>query len=118
MGMDIAQALLALEPNAQFTVVGDTYSGINWLSPEIDIPTEAEITAKIAEWDAAAPMRALREKRNRLLLETDWWALSDVGVTTAHFDYRQALRDLPRTPEALADPATVVFPTKPAYGDE
>jgi hypothetical protein len=33
--------------------------------------------------------------RNDLLQETDWWASSDLTMTQAQIDYRQALRDLP-----------------------
>ena len=47
---------------------------------------------------AAAPARALaelRSKRNRLLAETDYLALSDSTLTSDMTTYRQALRDLP-----------------------
>lgn len=36
-----------------------------------------------------------RANRNALLLETDWWASSDLTMTQEQTDYRQALRDLP-----------------------
>ena len=36
-----------------------------------------------------------RSKRNRLLDETDWWAVSDRTMTSAQTTYRAALRDLP-----------------------
>lgn len=35
-----------------------------------------------------------REKRDSLLLQTDWWALSDVTMTAEQTAYRQALRDI------------------------
>lgn len=35
-----------------------------------------------------------RQERDRLLSETDWWANSDVTMTTQQRDYRQALRDI------------------------
>ena len=37
------QAIKSLEPNAQFVIRGDE---IEWLSPEITQPTEAEISAE------------------------------------------------------------------------
>lgn len=37
-----------------------------------------------------------RAKRNELLAETDWWAVSDRSMTQAQADYRQTLRDLPQ----------------------
>lgn len=52
----------------------------------------------------------IREKRNKLLAETDFYALSDVTMTTEMSNYRQALRDLPST---TSNPDDVVFPTKP-----
>ena len=63
--------------------------------------TAAEETARDNEEAAvvaAAPARALadlRSKRNRLLAETDYLALSDATLTSAMTTYRQALRDLP-----------------------
>ena len=53
-----------------------------------------------------------RNKRNALLAETDWWALSDCTMTAEQTAYRQALRDITahaNWPE-LADSD---WPTKP-----
>tara|TARA_B100001939_G_scaffold91860_1_gene78739 strand:+ start:565 stop:933 length:369 start_codon:yes stop_codon:yes gene_type:complete len=52
----------------------------------------------------------IRVKRNELLAETDFYALSDVTMTTEMSNYRQALRDLP---SSTSNPDDVVFPTKP-----
>ena len=52
----------------------------------------------------------LRRERNRLLAETDYLALADATLTDEMRAYRQALRDLPAN---TADPANVVWPTKP-----
>ena len=65
---------------------------------------------------AAAPARALadlRSKRNRLLAETDYLALSDATLTSAMTTYRQALRDLPTGKDTVAKCENAVFPTKP-----
>jgi hypothetical protein len=35
-----------------------------------------------------------RSKRSNLLSETDWWASSDLTMTSAQTAYRQALRDI------------------------
>ena len=51
-----------------------------------------------------------REKRNALLAETDWWAVSDRTMTQAETDYRQALRDVPAQ-EGF--PTNITWPTKP-----
>ena len=39
----------------------------------------------------AEPMRLLREERNRRLAETDWWASSDLTMSSERTTYRQAL---------------------------
>ncbi len=46
----------------------------------------------IAEIEILGP--EVREERNTLLAETDWWAVSDRTMTQAEIDYRQALRDI------------------------
>jgi hypothetical protein len=66
-------------------------------------PTEAEIQAKIAELEAAEPLRLLRQQRNQLLQQSDWMAVSDRVMTQAQIDYRQALRDLPETADPQLD---------------
>lgn len=52
----------------------------------------------------------VREKRNTLLAETDWWSCSDRTMTQAEIDYRQALRDIP---QQESFPMEVIWPTKP-----
>jgi len=83
-----------------------------------EMPTEAEIQAKIIELQAAEPLRLLREQRNQLLTATDWWVLPDRTPTQAQLDYRQALRDLPtNSPNAALDEngqlINVTWPTEP-----
>ena len=74
--------------------------------------------AEIAEREAYArdvlpveQMAALRGKRNQLLAETDYLALSDVTLSTEMAEYRQALRDLPAN---TSDPANPTWPVKPS----
>ena len=79
--------------------------------------TQEEETARDAEeqaWADGATDRAwetLREKRDGLLTETDWWAGSDLTMTTAQTTYRQALRDLPAN---TTDQANPTWPTMTA----
>lgn len=51
-----------------------------------------------------------RTKRNALLAETDFYALSDVTMSAEMTTYRQALRDVP---EQTDFPGTINWPTKP-----
>lgn len=59
-------------------------------------------------------MISLRAKRNRLLAETDFYALSDVTMSSEMEMYRQELRDLTNGLTTAADAEAVVFPTKPS----
>jgi len=102
------KAVASLRPNAQWVLRGDD---LEWLDAEQTQPTEAEIQAEIAELEAAEPMRLLREERNRRIAATDWWASSDLTMTTAQTAYRQALRDITETYTSLDD---VVWPEVPA----
>jgi len=64
----------------------------------------------------AAPTRALttlREKRNKLLVETDYLALSDATLTSDMETYRQALRDLPDGKNTVKKCEDATWPTKP-----
>lgn len=72
--------------------------------------TWSQVKAKSDELVAAAPLKALREERNRRIADTDWWASSDLTMTAQQTAYRQALRDITETYTSLTD---VVWPTKP-----
>ena len=54
-------------------------------------------------------MIEVRGKRDELLKETDFYALSDVTMSSDMTTYREALRDLP----ANVDLTNIVYPTKP-----
>ena len=67
-------------------------------------------------WNNGALSRAqanLREKRNRLLAETDFYALSDVTMSDDMKTYRQELRDLPAGKDTVEKCDNATFPTKP-----
>ena len=102
-----SSALHFLRPNAEWILNGDE---LVWLDTEQSEPTDAEITAKIAELEAAEPMRLLRAERNHRLAVTDWWASSDLTMTQEQINYRQALRDITETYTSLYN---VVWPETP-----
>jgi len=69
----------------------------------------------VVEYDTSAVtteanIMALRQERDRLISETDWWASSDLTMTSAQTTYRQALRDITDSATSLDD---VTWPTKP-----
>ena len=77
-------------------------------TPEQETARDAEEAAEEAAKPARA-MASLRTKRDHLLNDTDWWASTDLSITEAQTNYRQALRDLPaNTP----DPANPTWPTQ------
>ena len=81
--------------------------------------TAEEETARDAEEQAhadAAPARALaglRQRRNQLLAQTDFYALSDVTMSDDMTTYRQALRDLPAGKDTVDKVNNATWPTKP-----
>ena len=81
--------------------------------------TAEEETARDAEekaWADAAPARALarlRERRNRLLAETDFYALSDNTLSDEMKKYRKDLRDLPAGKDTVEKCDNATWPTKP-----
>lgn len=79
--------------------------------------SDSVIQAKIVELQAAEPMRLLRQQRDQLLTQTDWWVLPDRTATQAQLDYRQSLRDLPQNSSPKLDEngqlINVNWPEKP-----
>ena len=71
--------------------------GGKWQRFTVRNKTDAELLAEV------------RGKRTELLLETDYFALSDVTMSSDMTNYRKALRDLP----ANVDLSDITYPTKP-----
>ena len=125
MKYDIPSALQKLTPGAEWVLRGGEYSGLEWIDGHgYNKPTEAEITAKIAELEAEEPVRLLRIERDKRLAATDWKVVKakELGTNlSADFKaYRQALRDLPSTATPTLDErgdldfSSVTWPTEPA----
>jgi len=82
--------------------------------------TAEEISARQTEeanWNNGAFDRALenlRFKRNNLLAKTDFYANSDVTMSSAMTTYRQALRDITNGLTTVEQVDAVVFPEKPS----
>jgi len=67
------------------------------------------VTFTVREKTDEEKLAVIRTKRDTLLGETDFYALSDVTMSDEMATYRQALRDMPAT----ADLDNPVYPTKP-----
>jgi len=125
MKYDIPAALQKLTPGAEWVVRGDEYSGLEWLVGNgHDKPTEAALTAKIAELDGAEAMRLLREERDCRIAKSDWKVVmakeTGSNLSSAFKTYRQALRDLPASATPTLDSnykldmTSVTWPTEPS----
>ena len=92
------------------------YKLVNGIKIEL---TAEEIATRQAEeiaWNDGAFDRAiedLRAKRNKLLADTDYLALSDNTMSAEMTTYRQSLRDITNGLTTVADVEAVVFPIKP-----
>ena len=113
--MNIIKAIRKINPNAEVVVRGDDINTctFEWHNGTTPIPV-ADIQAQlpIVEFDMA--MEDLRAKRNKLLADTDYLALSDNTMSAEMTTYRQSLRDITNGLTTVADVEAVVFPTKPA----
>ena len=92
------------------------YHNINGTKVQFTADEETARDAEEAAWANAAPARALadlRTKRNRLLAETDYLALSDSTLSSDMTTYRQALRDFPAGKDTVAKCEGATWPTKP-----
>ena len=78
---------------------------------------EAARDAEEKAWADGALARAqatLRARRNQLLAETDFYAISDVTMSDDMKTYRQALRDLPSGKDTVEKCENATWPTKPS----
>ncbi len=84
----------------------------------VDLTAEeiSQRETKEKAWSDGAFDRAiadLRSKRNNLLNETDFYALSDVTMSEDMTTYRQALRDLPSGKDTVSKCENATWPDKP-----
>jgi hypothetical protein len=92
------------------------YHNINGNNVQFTAEEETARDNEEAAWANAAPARALadlRDKRNRLLAETDFYGNSDVTMSDDMTTYRQALRDLPAGKDTVDKCKNATWPTKP-----
>ena len=122
MKYDIAAALQALKPGAEWVLRGSEWSGLEWLDKKQTVPTEADVTAQIKTMDDAEAARLLRVERDVKLAALDWEVVkaysNGVAVDAKLKTYMQALRDLPASAKPTTDAAgelvtsSVTWPTR------
>ena len=92
------------------------YHNINGVRVQFTAEEETARDAEEQAWADGALARALatmRARRNQLLAETDFYALSDVTMSEDMTTYRQALRDLPAGKDTVDKVNNATWPTKP-----
>ena len=96
--------------------MADRYKLVNGERIKLTAKENAERDAEEKAWADGAFDRAiasLRQDRNRLLAETDFYALSDVTMSDEMKQYRQDLRDITIGLDTEKKVKAKKFPTKP-----
>lgn len=110
--VQICDVILKINPKAKVSCIDNDINQITWLedTPEI---SKADIEAQIPIVKFDMAINKLRAKRNKLLADTDYLALSDNTMSAEMISYRQSLRDITEGLTTVADVEAVTFPTKP-----
>ena len=96
MKVNVAQAILALEPTAQFTVIEEDLDQINWLSEDVTQPSKSDIQTKLDELQAIEDAKQYQRDRKAEYpsIEDCVHALLDGGDTLTDLQaLRQAVKD-------------------------
>ena len=106
----IIEAILKINPNAKVVVKGDDINTceIEWHNGTTPI-SKADIEAQFPAVELDNAMADLRSKRNQLLIDTDFHALSDNTMSSDMTTYRQELRDLTNGITTVEQANAVVF---------
>ena len=112
MTIDIAKCITYLRPNDQWTLVGNEYSGLTWIS-DTPKPTPDEleeawvVVGPRSEWDF------VRKERNSFLSASDWTQFNDVSIPNkqAWAEYREKLRNITKD---FPSPQDVIWPVPPS----
>ena len=113
----IIDAILKINPNASVRVSSDDIDTceIEWFDGTTPISKD-DIRAQLPTVKLELALQSVRIKRNRLIAETDYVALSDLQgtlLTTEMTNYRQALRDITNGLDTVEKCNNVTWPTKP-----
>ena len=110
-GEILCRAIDNLRPGSEWMVVGDK---LEWLDHLVPAPTHEEILIQAEKERIQMKWQELRDKRDKLLADSDWTQNSDApfdhAAKLAWLKYRQDLRDLPGT---VIDPENPRWPVKP-----
>ena len=108
----IGSAIKKINPDAEFTINANDINQITWYNGTTPI-SKSDIEAQYPAVEFDIAMEELRFKRNRLLRQTDFYALSDVTMSSDMQTYRQKLRDITNGLTTVDEVNAVSWPTKP-----
>ena len=108
----LIKAIQKINPTAEVSVSEEDINSIVWENGTTPISKE-DIEAQFPAVELDMAMADLRAKRNQLLQDTDFHALSDNTMSADMTTYRQELRDLTNGITTVEQANAVVFPTKP-----
>jgi hypothetical protein len=110
----ILKAILKINPTAKVSVTGSDINNceIEWHEGTTPI-SKADIEAQFPAVELEIALGDVRAKRDRLIAETDYLALSDQTLSTEMATYRQALRDITNGITTVEQANNVTWPTKP-----
>ena len=112
--MKILKSIKKINPSAEVVIRGsdiDTCE-LEWHNGTTPI-SKADIEAQFTAVELDMAMEDLRAKRDKLIAETDYLALSDQTLSTEMSTYRQALRDITNGITTVEQANNVTWPTKP-----
>ena len=104
--LEITEWISTTKPDQKLTKVDVYVEGGKAYDCKVEATTTDERTTLINnQWSN------IREERDEKLKETDWRASSDLTLSDAWKNYRQALRDVP---SSQSDPFAITWPTEPS----
>ena len=111
----IIETILKINPNAQVVVRGNDINTceIEWHNGTTPI-SKSDIEAQFPAVELDNAMSTLRTKRNQLLQDTDFHALSDQTLSTEMATYRTNLRNITNGITTVDQANNVTWPTKPS----
>ena len=108
----IGRAINKINPDAEFTINANDINQITWYNGTTPI-SKSDIEAQYPAVEFDIAIEQLRFTRNRLLRQTDFYALSDVTMSDDMKTYRQKLRDITNGLTTADEVNAVSLPTKP-----
>ena len=110
----IIDAILKINPNASVRVSSDDIDTceIEWLEGTTPISKD-DIRVQLPTVELELALQSVRIKRNRLIKDTDYLALSDQTLSSDMTTYRQNLRDITNGIDTVEKANNVTWPTKP-----